>query len=59
MGLFKWLLGGRKIKGDDYNALVDLIELFGIKSEPPIGKKRITSIYWDPDTEEIVIDHEA
>lgn len=31
----------------------------GIPSNPPSGKKKITNVYWDPDTEEIVVDHET
>ena len=27
-----------------------------IKSDPPTGKKKVTNIYWDPDTEELVFD---
>jgi len=44
MGLFKWLLGGRKIKGDDYNALVDSAEL-SVPSEAPDGTYKVTNIY--------------
>ena len=29
-----------------------------IKSHPPAGKKEITNIYWDPDSEEIVVEHD-
>jgi len=31
----------------------------GIPSNPPRGKKKITNIYWDPDTEEYVFEYEA
>jgi len=27
-------------------------------SNPPPGKKKIAKIYWDPDTQEYVFDHE-
>lgn len=30
-----------------------------IKSNPPQGKKKVTNIYWDPDTEELVFDRET
>lgn len=33
-------------------------ELTEIQSDPPSGKKKITNIFWDPDTKEIVIEHE-
>lgn len=26
-----------------------------IKSDPPVGKKKITNLYWDPVTQEIVV----
>ncbi len=29
-----------------------------VVTDAPIGKKRITNIWWDPDTQEIVVDHE-
>ena len=44
MGLFKWLLGGRKIKGDDYNLLVDAAEL-SVPSDAPDGTYKVTNIY--------------
>lgn len=27
----------------------------GIESDPPGGKKKVTGIWWDPDTEEVVL----
>ncbi len=30
----------------------------GSISNPPGGKKAITNIYWDPDTNEIVVEHD-
>jgi hypothetical protein len=35
-----------------------LNELAEIESNPPAGKKKITNIFWDQDTQEIVIKHE-
>ena len=30
----------------------------GILSNPPVGKKKVTNLYWDPVTQEIVVDKE-
>lgn len=34
------------------------VDLDGIRSKPPNDKKKITNIYWDPKTKEIVIEVE-
>jgi hypothetical protein len=33
---------------------IDEIELSGIVSNPPVGKKKVANIYWDPQTQELV-----
>lgn len=35
-----------------------LLHFKAIPSDPPLGKKRIKNIYWDPDTKEVVFDVE-
>ena len=60
--VYRWNKNDRKIKGEDWNELVDLLTLYQsikIKSDPPTGKKKIINIWWDPDTSELVFDHEA
>ena len=39
---------------------IELTKLVGnvIPSTPPLGKKKITNLYWDGDTQEIVIEYE-
>ena len=44
MGLFTWLLGGRKIKGDDWNDVVAALEL-SVPSDAPDGTYRVTNLY--------------
>ena len=39
-------------------SLLEGLEELDIESKPPPGKKRITNIYWDPATEEIVVEVE-
>lgn len=29
-----------------------------LNSEPPSGKRKVTNIWWDPDSNEIVVEHE-
>lgn len=44
MGLFTWLLGGRKIRGTDWNDVVDAMELV-VNSDAPNGTYKVTNIY--------------
>ena len=45
MPIFEWLLGGRKIKGTDWNELVDLVESFQVPSDPPQDAYKVTNLY--------------
>jgi len=65
--LRKYVKGGTPIKTDpDWNDLIDFLggpttdeRVRAVVSAPPVGKKRIKGIYWDPATEEVILDIEA
>ena len=50
--IYRWLIGDRKIKGDDWNALTDIVEQLETaitNSDPPSGCFKVTNLYVELD----------
>ena len=43
--LFKWTPGGRKVKPEDWNLLVDVLQLETTKTIPEDGTYKVTNLY--------------
>ena len=43
--IYKWIPGGRRIKPEDWNVLVDVLELETPKTVPEDGTYKVTNLY--------------
>ena len=53
----KHIIAGAVVDGE-HPLSVEIMGLSNIVSNPPSGCCRITNVYWDPEVEKVVVEHD-